>query len=78
MARPADAIFRALFGLTTAEARLARRMAQVDATVPQIATEFSLSPQTIRTQMKSIHRKMDVSHQAEISATISRLALLGQ
>jgi DNA-binding CsgD family transcriptional regulator len=28
--------------------------------------------------MKSIHRKMDVSHQAEISAIISRLGLLGQ
>lgn len=77
-AAPAVEALKALFGLTTAEARLARRMAQGDATVPQIATEFSLSPQTIRTQMKSIHRKMDVSHQAEISATISRLALLGQ
>jgi hypothetical protein len=28
--------------------------------------------------MKSIHRKMAVSHQAEISAIISRLGLLGQ
>ncbi len=52
-------------------------MAHGSSTVPEIAVEFALSPQTIRTQMKSIHRKMDVSHQAEISATISRLGLLG-
>jgi DNA-binding CsgD family transcriptional regulator/PAS domain-containing protein len=77
-AAPAIEALKALFGLTGAEARLARRMAHGDSTVPEIAAEFALSPQTIRTQMKSIHRKMDVSHQAEISATISRLGLLGQ
>lgn len=75
---PAIEALKALFGLTSAEARLARRLAHGDSTAPQIAAEFSLSPQTIRTQMKSIHRKMDVSHQAEISAIISRLGLLGQ
>jgi DNA-binding CsgD family transcriptional regulator/PAS domain-containing protein len=74
---PAIEALKALFGLTTAEGRLARRMAHGDSTVPEVATEFSLSPQTIRTQMKSIHRKMEVSHQAEISAIISRLGLLG-
>ncbi|MDQ7250841.1 helix-turn-helix transcriptional regulator [Dongia sedimenti] len=77
-AAPAIEALKALFSLTGAEARLARRMAHGDATVPEIAAEFALSPQTIRTQMKSIHRKMEVSHQAEISATISRLGLLGQ
>jgi DNA-binding CsgD family transcriptional regulator len=75
---PAVEALKALFGLTTAEARLARRLAHGDSTAPEIAAEFALSPQTIRTQMKSIHRKMDVSHQAEISAIISRLGLLGQ
>jgi DNA-binding CsgD family transcriptional regulator/PAS domain-containing protein len=77
-AAPAMEALKALFGLTTAEARLARRLAHGDLTAPEIAAEFSLSPQTIRTQMKSIHRKMDVSHQAEISAIISRLGVLGQ
>jgi DNA-binding CsgD family transcriptional regulator len=77
-AAPTIEALKALFGLTTTEARLARRMAHGSSTVPEIAVEFALSPQTIRTQMKSIHRKMDVSHQAEISATISRLGLLGQ
>jgi DNA-binding CsgD family transcriptional regulator len=77
-AAPAIEALKALFGLTTAEARLARRLAHGDSTAPEIAAEFSLSPQTIRTQMKSIHRKMAVSHQAEISAIISRLGLLGQ
>ncbi|WP_395022743.1 helix-turn-helix transcriptional regulator [Dongia sp.] len=77
-AAPAIEALKALFGLTTAEARLARRLAHGDSTAPEIAAEFSLSPQTIRTQMKSIHRKMDVSHQAEISAIISRLGVLGQ
>jgi DNA-binding CsgD family transcriptional regulator/PAS domain-containing protein len=77
-AAPAIEALKALFGLTTAEARLARRLAHGDSTAPEIAAEFALSPQTIRTQMKSIHRKMDVSHQAEISAIISRLGLLGQ
>jgi DNA-binding CsgD family transcriptional regulator/PAS domain-containing protein len=77
-AAPAVEALKALFGLTSAEARLARRMAHGDSTVPEIAAEFALSPQTIRTQMKSIHRKMEVSHQAEISATITRLGLLGQ
>ena len=73
-AAPAIEALKALFGLTTAEARLAHG----DSTAPEIAAEFALSPQTIRTQMKSIHRKMDVSHQAEISAIISRLGVLGQ
>jgi DNA-binding CsgD family transcriptional regulator/PAS domain-containing protein len=77
-AAPAIEALKALFGLTTAEARLARRLAHGDSTAPEIAAEFALSPQTIRTQMKSIHRKMDVSHQAVISAIISRLGLLGQ
>lgn len=76
-AAPAIEALKALFGLTTAEARLARRLAHGDATAPEIAAEFALSPQTIRTQMKSIHRKMDVSHQAEISAILTRLGLLG-
>jgi DNA-binding CsgD family transcriptional regulator/PAS domain-containing protein len=75
---PAVEALKVLFGLTSAEARLARRLAHGDSTAPQIAAEFALSPQTIRTQMKSIHRKMDVSHQAEISAIISRLGLLRQ
>ena len=75
---PAVEALKALFGLTSAEARLARRLAHGESTAPEIAAEFSLSPQTIRTQMKSIHRKMDVSHQAEVSAIISRLGLLGQ
>ena len=77
-AAPEAEALKALFGLTSAEARLARRLAQGNRTAPEIAAEFALSPQTIRTQMKSIHRKMDVSHQAEISAIISRLGLLGQ
>jgi len=76
-AAPALEALKALFGLTTAEARLARRLAQGDLTAPEIATEFALSPQTIRTQIKSLHRKMEVSHQAEISAIVSRLGLLG-
>ncbi len=75
---PAIEALKALFGLTGAEARLARRLAHGESTAPEIAAEFALSPQTIRTQMKSIHRKMEVSHQAEISAIISRLGLLGQ
>jgi DNA-binding CsgD family transcriptional regulator/PAS domain-containing protein len=77
-AAPAVEALKALFGLTSAEARLARRLAHGDSTAPEIAAEFALSPQTIRTQMKSIHRKMDVSHQAEISAIISRLGLFRQ
>jgi DNA-binding CsgD family transcriptional regulator/PAS domain-containing protein len=77
-AAPAIEALKALFGLTGAEARLARRLAHGDCTAPEIAVEFALSPQTIRTQMKSIHRKMEVSHQAEVSAILSRLGLLGQ
>lgn len=75
-AAPAIEALKTLFGLTSAEARLVRRLAHGDATAPEIAAEFALSPQTIRTQLKSIHRKMDVSHQAEISAIVSRLGLL--
>jgi DNA-binding CsgD family transcriptional regulator len=76
-AAPALDALKTLFGLTAAEARLARRLAQGDLTAPEIAAEFALSPQTIRTQIKSLHRKMEVSHQAEISAIVSRLGLLG-
>jgi DNA-binding CsgD family transcriptional regulator len=69
-------ILRALFDLTPAEARLVQRMAAGYASAETVAAEFGISPETVRTQRKSLHRKMEVSSHADITAILARLGLL--
>ncbi len=75
-APPLTQILRALFDLTPAEARLVQRMAAGYATAETVAAEFGISPETVRTQRKSLHRKMEVSSHADITAILVRLGLL--
>jgi DNA-binding CsgD family transcriptional regulator len=44
-------------------------------TVEQIATEFGMSPLTVRSQLKSVMAKTGVSRQAELVSLLSGAAL---
>jgi DNA-binding CsgD family transcriptional regulator/PAS domain-containing protein len=56
---------RRLFSLTPAEARLAAALVQ-GKRLPEIAAEFSVKMSTLRTQLASILRKLDVKRQSDI------------
>ena len=66
---------QAVFGLTKAEARLARELACGD-TIEDIAEEHGASISTARVQLKSIFAKTGTSRQAELVALLIRLATL--
>jgi DNA-binding CsgD family transcriptional regulator len=53
------------FGLTEAEARVAAALARGQ-NIEQIAAEFQLSPETIRTHLKKVFAKTDTSRQGEL------------
>jgi len=61
--------------LTAAELRLVPLLA-THWSVPQIATEFSLSPNTIKSQMYSMYRKLDVSTRSQAVTRARELGLL--
>lgn len=54
-----------LLGLTRAEARLAKQLVE-GATLQAAAATLGISPNTARTQLRSIFRKTDTSRQAEL------------
>lgn len=62
---PAPGVLEALFDLTPAEARLARRI-QGGSTLAEIAADTALSVETLRTQLKGIFRKTGVAKQIEL------------
>ena len=62
--RDADQVGRAL-GLTPAESRVAVGLAE-GRTVPDIAAQSGRAAGTVRTQLKSVHRKLGVSHRADL------------
>lgn len=64
-AGPPPAVLRALFGLTSAEARLAAKLAQ-GPSLDEIATEFGIHIETARNQLKSIFLKTDIHRQSEL------------
>lgn len=60
------------YGLTEAEVRVCSQIA-LGRTVPEIADRFSLSKNTIRTHLKSVFRKCDVSSQVQLMGLLSTL-----
>jgi DNA-binding CsgD family transcriptional regulator len=73
---PSEARLKALFDLTTAEARLAQRLARGDS-VEEVALELSIKMTTARTQLAAIFAKTDTRRQAKLVAILSRVAHLG-
>ena len=62
------------YDLTEAEARVCAHIAR-GRTVPEIADQFSLSKNTVRTQLKSVFQKCDVSSQVQLMRLLSTLEL---
>lgn len=56
---------RSLFGLTTAEIRVAEALISIG-TLPTIATELGVSEHTVRTQIKSVFYKTGTNRQADL------------
>ncbi len=68
-ARVTEASLRALFGLTNAEARVARRLV-AGRTSPGVAGELGISLETVRSHRKQIFAKVDVHTQAELTQRV--------
>ncbi|TXN07014.1 LuxR family transcriptional regulator [Methylobacterium sp. WL103] len=73
--QPHTTALERIFGLTTAEARLAALLAS-GATVAEAATTFKVSVATVRTQLAAIFSKTHISRQAELIILVSRLSAL--
>ena len=61
-----------LFGLSTAEARIAIWIAQ-GFSIEDVAAQFLIRPGTVRNHLKAIFQKMGVSRQTQLSALMLRL-----
>ncbi|AWI87873.1 helix-turn-helix transcriptional regulator [Methylorubrum aminovorans] len=72
---PSLSVLEGLFDLTPAEARVARGITGCR-TVEQIAKDFGTSPQTVRSQLKSVMAKTGVNRQVELVSLLSGAALL--
>jgi DNA-binding CsgD family transcriptional regulator len=71
---PAVELVQGLFDLTPAEARVARAIAQRK-TIDGIATEFAVSRETIRTQVKSVLAKTGYARQSDLALTLAGAVL---
>lgn len=71
---PGLSVLEGLFDLTPAEARVARGITGCR-TVEQIAAESGTSPQTVRSQLKSVMAKTGVNRQVELVRLLSGVAL---
>ena len=74
-ALPSEELLGALFGLTRAEARLARGVL-TGCTAGEYARQVGVRVATIRTQLHSIFIKTGVTRQAELVALLSRVPAL--
>jgi DNA-binding CsgD family transcriptional regulator len=74
-ALPSEELLGALFGLTRAEARLARGVL-TGCTAGEYARQVGVRMATIRTQLHSIFIKTGVTRQAELVALLSRVPAL--
>ena len=74
---PGAEILQGLFGLTPAEARVARGIAEGQ-TVEAIAEGFGLSRETVRSQLKAVLGKTGLVRQAELVALLAGVYLPGR
>lgn len=70
--RPPESVLRSCFGLSAAEARLARRLAAGEA-LEDAAHHLSITKHTGRVQLKAIFSKVNVHRQAELVALLAQL-----
>jgi DNA-binding CsgD family transcriptional regulator/PAS domain-containing protein len=70
--RPPETSLRTLFGLTTAEATLAARLAS-GASIESIAKELDVAYETARNHLKSIFAKTNTHRQAEFISLVAPL-----
>ena len=71
--RPQADLIREAFGLTSAEARLASRLAGGE-DVRTVADQTGVSYETARTQLRAVFAKTGVSRQAELAALMAPIA----
>ena len=71
---PAAEVLTALFDLTPAEARIARKIAE-GRTVKEIADAGNLSVETVRGQLKTVLAKTGVDRQTDLALLLTGLAL---
>lgn len=69
---PSEDALRSLFGLTPAEARLARQVA-MGATIEAIAGRMRITYETARNQLKAVLAKTNTHRQAELVSLLARL-----
>jgi DNA-binding CsgD family transcriptional regulator len=67
---PAPSLLQVLFDLTPAEARTARQITE-GKSIEQISFATGISPNTIRTHLKSVFQKTGVERQAELVSLLS-------
>lgn len=67
---PAAELLQGLFDLTAAEARVARAIANRQ-TVNEIASSLQLSPETVRTQLKSVLSKTGQTRQLDLAVLLT-------
>lgn len=70
-AAPDAALIQGLFDLTPAEARVARAVTQ-QKTVDEIASEFDVSKETVRTQIKSLLAKTGCARQLDLAMLLAQ------
>jgi len=73
---PQDHLLREIFDLTSAEVRLAQRMAQGES-LAEIAHALDIKMSTARTQLASLFAKTNTKRQAKLVAILSRIAHIG-
>ena len=73
--QPDDLILQQVFGLTSAETRLAKRLAAGEE-LSSIAEAFGLKISTVRMQLKAIFWKTGTRRQAELVALLAHMARL--
>jgi DNA-binding CsgD family transcriptional regulator len=71
-AAPAETHMQRVFGLTSAESRLAVQLARGEA-LETAADLLQVSKETVRTQLKAVFAKTETSRQSELVALIGRL-----
>ncbi len=71
---PAEALLRALFNLTPAEAKVARAIADGDS-ISTIAENSAVSRETVRTQLASVLSKTGTCRQTDLALRIANLSV---